>query len=108
MVYPPLLQMLLFIPRTDVTVETRSALGMGASLMVGWTALLLWANAKPIERRGVLIITVCPVIAGLAATTLYGVLAGYVPIASAVAIWVFQAILVSLFLFSYFRASIAA
>jgi hypothetical protein len=105
MVYPPLRQMLLFIPRMDVTVETRSALGMGAAWMFGWTVLLLWANAKPIERRGVLVITVCPVIAGLAVTTLYGVFAGYVPIASAAAIWIFQVSLVSLFLFSYFRAS---
>jgi hypothetical protein len=105
MVYPALLQAALKIPQMEVTVETRSALGMGAALMFGWTVLLLWANVKPLERRGVLIITVFPVITGLALTTLYGLIADYIPLGSAVSIWVFQAALVSLFLFSYFHAN---
>jgi len=39
----------------------------GAPLMAGWTVLLLWADRQPLERRGVLPITVLPVIAGLMA-----------------------------------------
>ena len=105
MVYPPLLQAALQIPRMEVTVEIRSALGMGAALMFGWTVLLLWANVKPFERRGVLLITVFPAITGLALTMLYGLITHYIPLGSAVSIWVFQAVLVSLFLFSYFHAS---
>ena len=105
MVYPPLLQAALQIPSVEVTVEIRSALGMGAALMFGWTVLLLWANVKPFERRGVLLITVFPAITGLALTTLYGLITHYIPLGSAVSIWVFQAVLVSLFLFSYFHAS---
>ena len=37
-----------FAPGADY----RYAMGMGASLMLGWTALLIWADRKPIERRG--------------------------------------------------------
>ena len=44
--------------------DYRYAMGMGASLMLGWTALLLWADRRPLERRGVLPITVL-VVAGL-------------------------------------------
>lgn len=105
MVYPPLLQFALQIPNTEVTVATRSALGMGAALMIGWTTLLLWANARPVQRKGILVITVFPVITGLALATLYGLMTGYIPLAGAVSVLVFQLLLVSLFLFSYFHAS---
>ncbi len=30
----------------------RYAIGMGAPLMLAWTILLLWADRKPLERRG--------------------------------------------------------
>lgn len=33
----------------------------GAILMIGWTFLLLWAAHKPVERRGVLLITLVPI-----------------------------------------------
>jgi hypothetical protein len=34
--------------------DTRYAMGMVAAFMFGWTALLLWADRRPIERRDVL------------------------------------------------------
>lgn len=37
----------------------------GAPLMFGWTVLLLWGAAAPVERRGLLLITIVPVVAGL-------------------------------------------
>ncbi len=43
----------------------RYAMGIGASLMAGWTLLLLWGAFCPIERRGLLLLTVFPVIAGI-------------------------------------------
>lgn len=46
------------------------AMGIGAALMWGWTVLLIWANQKPVERRGILIITLFPVIAGLFITNI--------------------------------------
>jgi len=39
------------------------------SLMLGWTFLLIWADRKPLERKDVLLLTVCPVIVGLMITS---------------------------------------
>lgn len=50
----------------DPPVEHRYAMGLGASLMAGWTLLLIWADRKPVERRGVLPLTIFPVIFGIA------------------------------------------
>ena len=33
-----------------------------ASLMLGWTFLLFWADRKPVERRDVLLLTIFPVV----------------------------------------------
>lgn len=32
---------------------------IGASLMLGWTFLLLWESFKPIERKGILLLSFC-------------------------------------------------
>jgi predicted CoA-binding protein len=76
---------------------------LGASLMLGWTVLLLWADRKPLERRGVLPITVF-VIAGLAWAGGYAVGAGLIPLPNMIPSWGFQVFLVVLFLYSYFRS----
>lgn len=52
------------------------ALGTGAPLMWGWTGLLLWADRRPIERRGVVALTLLPVLAGLIANDARGVRRG--------------------------------
>jgi hypothetical protein len=65
--------------------------------MFGWTVLLLWADRKPFERRDILLITIFPVILGLALTTVYGVLKSYIPIKGAIPIWLLQIFLTVLF-----------
>lgn len=100
MVYPKFLAQVLRLEEPPLDIETRCALGIGASLMFGWAALLLWADRKPLERKGVLVLTVA-VILGLAFTILYGFLGGYIPRVSAVSVWVFQTFLIVLFLFAY-------
>jgi len=85
-------------------VEYRYAMGMGASLMLGWTALLLWADRKPVERRGVLPITLLPVVFGLALNEIVAVRAGFLPIATTIPVWIAQAIITGLFVFSFVGA----
>lgn len=51
-------------------------MGIGASLMAGWTLLLVWTACDPIERRAVLLFTAFPVLAGLSTITLIGFLNG--------------------------------
>ncbi len=49
----------------------RYAMGIAASLMAGWTLLLLWGAANPIERRDILLLTVFPVITGIVIATVF-------------------------------------
>ncbi|MBA4383109.1 MAG: hypothetical protein C0410_00080 [Anaerolinea sp.] len=77
---------------------------MGAPLMFGWTVLLLWADRKPVERRAVLLITLIPII-GNAIDQVVSVYTGFYPLSVAIPQWFIQAILITLFTFSFFYAS---
>lgn len=88
-----------FAPGNDF----RYASGVAASLMAGWTALLLWADRKPMERRGVLPLTVA-VVAALAANEVRAVRSGFLPAGAATAVWILQACLAVLFLGSWAAA----
>jgi hypothetical protein len=54
-------------------------MGLAATLMFGWTVLLLWGYRDPVARKGLLVITIFPVITGLMAAGLYAVAAGIFP-----------------------------
>ena len=56
--------------------QTRLILGIGGTLMTGWTFLLLWAVRKPIERRAVILLTAFPVVFGMFIVALIGYLEG--------------------------------
>jgi len=93
------------IEEFDPPVEYRYAMGLGASLMAGWTLLLLWADRKPVERKGVLPLTVFPVILGIA-------LSGALTLARSdlvqprkmMPLFVNQAAIAALFIYSYHSA----
>lgn len=87
----------------EPTVPYTYAMRSGAALMIGWTMLLVWADRKPLQRRGVLPITVL-VIAGLAWAGGYAVSEGWVAPARMAPTWVLQGILTVLFLYSYVRS----
>ena len=77
------------------------AMGMGASLMLGWTILLIWVARRPVERSGVLLITLCPVILGMAINEIRAVRDGFLPLAAVAPMWLGQTILASLCLCGY-------
>jgi len=89
-----------FRPGTDY----RYAMMVAASLMLGWTVLLIWADRRPVERKGVLLITAIPVVAGLMLAGLYGVATGLVKAGSMALTWMIQCMLLALFLWAYFSA----
>lgn len=68
--------------------EYRFAMGMGASLMAGWTLLLFWGAESPIERRGLLLLTVCPVIAGIVLATVIAARRGVVLVSRLIPLWI--------------------
>jgi hypothetical protein len=86
-----------FRPGSDFTY----AIDTAAALMLGWTVLLLWADRRPLERKGVLLLTVCPVIAGLALGEVLAVRAGFLPLVNVIPTFVLQTALTALFLYSY-------
>ena len=65
----------------------RFAMSFGAALMVGWTALLVWAAAKPAERRVVAPLTML-VVLGLMLAEILGMASGFLP---ALRVWVLVA-----------------
>jgi hypothetical protein len=83
----------------------RFAMGYGASLMFGWTLLLLWAYRRPLERRVVAALTVL-VIYGLLAAEVATVLQGDIAWWRMAPTWFLQALLLSLFAGAYHYASV--
>jgi hypothetical protein len=81
----------------DVSGSYRFAMGYGASLMLGWTVLLLWAYQRPIERRFVAVLTIL-VICGLVLTELVAVHTGVLESWRMVPAGCLQAILLLLFI----------
>jgi hypothetical protein len=75
-------------------------MGLAGSLMLGWTILLLWADRRPVERRGVLMITNF-VILGLMGSGLYAVSTEFMSLAAAGPLLTIQALLIALFASSY-------
>jgi hypothetical protein len=84
----------------DFAAPYRFAMGYGASLMAAWTALLVWAYLRPLERAFVAALTVF-VIYGLAATEVAVVLSGALPAWRMVPTWILQATLAALFATAY-------
>ena len=63
-------------PDFDPDLQIRLIMGMGGSLMAGWTLLLLWAVQQPVERRFVILLTAFPVVFGMFVIALIGFLNG--------------------------------
>lgn len=101
MIFPNVFTLLYNLPSFSPGVEYFYAMGMGASLMLGWTVLLLWADRKPIERRGILLITFFPVIIGLIINSILAVLLHFIPLLNMLPILVNQFITGIVFLLVY-------
>jgi peptidoglycan/LPS O-acetylase OafA/YrhL len=84
----------------DPTGSYRFAMGYGASLMLGWTALLVWAHRRPVERRGVAALTVL-VIYALVITEVAAVVTGVLEARRMAPTWCLQAALLGLFASAY-------
>ena len=83
----------------------RFAMGYGASLMFGWTLLLMWAYRRPLERRFVAALTVF-VIYGLIVTEIASVIAGDLAAWRMIPTWGLQLFLLSLFATGYHYSTV--
>ena len=82
----------------------RFAMTFGAALMLGWTALLVWAAAKPVDRRAVAPLTML-VVAGLMSAEFLGMASGFLPAIRVWALLIFQTMLLVGFAFAFRDAS---
>lgn len=89
-----------FVPDWDF----RYSQSFAAALMAGWTVLLFWADRKPLERRGILVITAFPVVVGLNGARWLLYTEGIVPMSTPLKGMVLPALLCTLFLFAYFNS----
>ncbi len=81
---------------------------VAASLMAGWTLLLLWGFLRPVERRGVLLLTIAPVLAGLISSSIAVVGSGAVEARFMIPLWVFYSVVTPAYVVAYAAAAAAA
>ncbi len=97
----------LVIGKTDLNpdLSSRLVMGIAASLMAGWTCLLVWAANNPIERRAIFLLTVFPVVAGLIIVIFIGMMNG-----SSSTVWILIkcSILAGAMLYGYHTANTIA
>jgi hypothetical protein len=105
MVHPELWAGLFNIQDFNPDLRYRTGMGVGASLMFGWTALLLWGSHKPVERRGVLLITAFPVVTGILLTTILSITVGLNTLASVASSVIFLPLLLVLLGLGYLKAT---
>jgi len=103
MLFPPLFAWNNGLSNFHPGMDYRYAMGMGAPLMLGWTILLLWADRKPMERKGILLITLL-VVLGEVVTEIFGVVANFIAVPAMLLTWVIQLLVSALFIFSYWNA----
>ena len=101
LLFPQVFGILTGRPDFNHDLQTRLIMGMGGSLMTGWTFLLLWAVRKPIERRVVILLTAFPVVFGMFIVSLIGILYGDT---SAIWILIKTLILITSMIISYILA----
>ena len=76
LLFPRVFGILTGNPDFNPDLQFRLVMGVGGTLMTGWTFLLLWGVRKPIERRFVILLTAFPVVFGLFIVALIEVLEG--------------------------------
>lgn len=76
------------------------AMGYGASLMAGWTLVLIWAYKKPLERRFISFLTMI-IIIGLISTEMIALANGSITMNKVIPTIILQIILLGLFGFGY-------
>ena len=94
---------LTLIPGRMGETEFRYPMGLAAAVMFGWALLLIWADRRPLERRGVLLPTIF-VILGLLSAGFHAVASGTFPITRIIPTSLLGAALIVLMGYSYAAA----
>ncbi len=77
---------------------------VAGALMLGWTVLLIWGVMKPIERAGILMITLFPVVAILALAAILVVKSGQIAFDKVLPMFILYIVVFATFIPSYLWA----
>jgi hypothetical protein len=94
---------LTLVPGRMGETEYRYPMGLAAAVIFAWALLLLWADRRPLERRGVLPLTILAIL-GLMSAGLAAVAAGIFPLAHILPSSLLGTALIALMGFSYLNA----
>ena len=78
---------------------------IAASLMLGWTFLLFWADRRPVERRGVLLLTIFPVVIGIMLSGLLAVNSDFIQLQNILPLWIFNILLIIIYIICFLKAN---
>lgn len=101
MLYPRLFLIGFGISDFNLGIGYKYALWLGVPLMLGWTFLLIWADRKPVERKGIILLTVFPILFGIIIAEIVIVASNFIAMERMIPFWIFQITLASLYIFSY-------
>ncbi len=105
LIFPDIAKSMFGLEQFSVTETYIYVSWIGASLMLGWTALLFWASLNPVERKGVFLLTLCPVLVGLLLASVLFAVSGSVQIRYVIPLWVFYAVIIPLYISAYIIAT---
>jgi hypothetical protein len=94
---------LALVPGRMGETEYRYPMGLAAAVIFAWALLLIWADRRPLERRGVLPLTILAIL-GLMSAGLAAVAAGIFPLAHILPSSILGAALIALMGYSYLNA----
>lgn len=103
MLVPDLFGKVMAIPSFRPGSDFRYAMGIAAVFTLGWILLLVWADRKPVERKGVMLLTVA-VFAGNLLCGVYAAASGLVQPAMMIPSWIVQIAIMILFTVSFVLA----
>lgn len=100
LMFPGVNQVITGINEVPNTAGYRSNNLTATALMWGWTALLIWASRKPYERRGVVSLTIVPVLVWMISGRLSDIFSYGAQLEKNLPLLIMQFSLVGLFSFS--------
>jgi hypothetical protein len=80
------------------------SLYVAGSFFLGWSLLLIWADRRPQERSGVLLLTLLSVLSAWVVSEIYFAVAPGVSFTARLPFWILQACFSFLFTFNYLQA----
>ena len=105
LLFSPQIANLLLQPQSfEISAQYLYVTRIAGALMAGWTALLLWARNKPIERADILLITLFPVVTLMLTAAILAARTGQLSVGRLVPMFILYILIFVTFIPSYLWA----